>query len=79
MLRNARFIVGLCALAGVSVAGVIAWVTGFFSRLAVGVADVWDWLLAFEGLSLGDLLASVGAGAAMLAIILVVIMAITNH
>ncbi|NKY96537.1 hypothetical protein [Nocardiopsis alborubida] len=54
----------------------IAWVTGFFSRLAVGVADFWGRLLASID---GDLLTAVGTCAAMLAIILVVIMAFTNN
>ncbi|GAA1100247.1 hypothetical protein [Nocardiopsis metallicus] len=77
MLRNSRFIVGLCVLVGVSIAGVIAWVTGFFSRLA---ADVWGRLLdAIDGLSASGLLAAVGVGAAMLAIVLIAVIAITDH
>jgi hypothetical protein len=77
MLRNSRFIIGLCVLAGVFVAGVIAWVTGFFSRLA---ADVWGRLLdVIDGLSASGLLASVGVGAAMLLIVLIAVMAITDH
>ncbi|GAA1457638.1 hypothetical protein NE857_21425 [Nocardiopsis exhalans] len=77
MLRNSRFIVGLCVLAGVSIAGVIAWVTGFFSRLASGL---WSRLLdAIDGLSASGLLAAFGAGAAMLVIVLIAIIAITDH
>ncbi|WP_087099228.1 hypothetical protein [Nocardiopsis sp. JB363] len=77
MLRKFRFIVGLCVLAGVSVAGVIAWVTGFFSRLA---ADLWSRLLdLIDGLSASGILASVGVGTAMLVIVLIAVMAITDH
>lgn len=77
MLRNARFIVGLCALAGIFITGVIAWSTGLFSRITVGVADVWGRLLdSIDGLSTSGLLAAFGAGAAML---LIAIIAITDH
>lgn len=77
MFRNPRFTVGLCVLAGVFVAGVIAWVTGFFSRLASGL---WGRLLdAIDGLSASGLLAAVGAGAAMLVLVLIAIIAITDH
>lgn len=77
MLRKFRFIVGLCVLAGVSVAGVIAWVTGFFSRFA---ADLWSRLLdGIDGLSASGLLASVGVGTAMLLIVLIAVMAFTDH
>lgn len=77
MLRNSRFIVGLCVLAGVFVAGVIAWVTDFFSRLASGI---WGRLLdTIDGLSDSGLLAAFGAGTAMLVIVLIAIIAITDH
>ncbi|SIO86948.1 hypothetical protein BQ8420_14415 [Nocardiopsis sp. JB363] len=55
----------------------IAWVTGFFSRLA---ADLWSRLLdLIDGLSASGILASVGVGTAMLVIVLIAVMAITDH
>lgn len=57
-------------MAGVFIAGVIAWATGFFSRLASDVTDVWGQLMAsIDGLSVGGLL----AGAGMLVIIVAII------
>lgn len=80
MLRNARLVVGLCVLGGVSVAALIAWTTGFLTGLVDNIVGVWDQVMVFiDGLSVNGLLAGAGAGVGMLVIILVVIMAITDN
>lgn len=42
MIRNARTVVALCALTGVSLVGVIGWATGFFEAVFTKVAGIWN-------------------------------------
>jgi len=47
VLRNARFIIGLCVLTGVSLTTVIAWTSGTLDRIMTTVAGLWQSFMAW--------------------------------
>lgn len=81
MLRNARLILALSALTGISIAGVIGWATGFFGELTSAVGATWNDIMVWleQPISWSHLFAGAGAIVIPLALLLALVLVVTDR
>jgi hypothetical protein len=75
MLRNAKLAISLTVIGVLSVAGVVGWVTGCFSRAAAFLGGTWKGFVALlsSPVNWNDLIAGAGALLAPVVLLLVII------
>lgn len=81
MLRNARLIIALCALTGVSVAGLVGWATGFLAEATAWVSGTWVNLMTWidQPMTMGHAFAGVGVVLIPLGIMLATILVMIDR
>lgn len=81
MFRNLRLLIGLCALTGISIAGIVGWATGMFGRIAYHVSATWESLITWLDQPVTSTHMFAGAGAILvpLLILLAVILVLTDR
>ena len=79
MLRNARFIIGLCVLTGVSLTTVLAWTSGVLDQIVTIVTGLWEGFMSWLNSPMNWEHLFAGAGVLFVPIlVLLVISAITD-
>lgn len=81
MLRNARLIITLCALTGVSVAGLVGWATGLFAEATTWISGSWINLMTWidQPMTMNHAFAGVGAVLIPLGIMLATILVMVDR
>lgn len=76
MLRNARLIIGVCLLAGVSLTTVIAWSTGLIERIVSTVAGIWEGIVTWLSSPMSWEHFFAGAGVLLVPLIILVVISV---
>lgn len=81
MFRTARAITGLAVLGGVSIAGIVAWATGFLKRAITWALGLWDSLQTWlhQPWGIDHLLAGAGAVLVPLVILGLIVLIISGE
>lgn len=81
MFRNIRLILTLCALTGISVAGIVGWATGFFGQFASTVGATWNDIMIWldQPLTWSHMFAGVGAVVIPVAILLTLVLVLADR